>query len=348
MKALLRHNIVRLSHTSTFSAAVGWMERFARNRRGLLWALTYHRIDDPDASPGLDPDLISATPEQFRRQVEYLAKHCQVVSMAAVLAALKSQQPLPPRAVLLTFDDATRDFAQHAWPVLRRLDLPATLFVPTAFPDQPSRTFWWDRLQTTLLNAAPRGEIETPLGRLPVKTANDRDATRRRLKAYIKSLPHEEAMEAVERFTQSANSDQQSGENGQNSNAVLGWDDLQRLHDDGLTLAPHTQTHPLMDRISLAKAQAEAVGSLEDLRRRIGPQIPPVFAYPSGSVNDDVARMMKEAGFQAAFSTRRGINRLNRLDPQRMCRINIGRGTSLPLLRAQLLPCSAWATRFFP
>ena len=41
--------------------------------------------------------------------------------------------------MLLTFDDAYRDFATNAWPTLKRYGLPATLFVPTAYAGERSR-----------------------------------------------------------------------------------------------------------------------------------------------------------------------------------------------------------------
>ena len=50
----------------------------------------------------------------------------------------------------MTFDDAYCDFADHAWPVFRRLGVPVTLFVATEYPDHPDRAYWWDRLHAGL------------------------------------------------------------------------------------------------------------------------------------------------------------------------------------------------------
>ena len=50
------------------------------------------------------------------------------------------------RVVVAFFDDGYLDFAEHAWPTLQSLGIPAVLFVPTAFPDHPGPGFWWDRL----------------------------------------------------------------------------------------------------------------------------------------------------------------------------------------------------------
>ncbi len=50
--------------------------------------------------------------------------------------------------------------------------------------------------------------------------------------------------------------------------------------------------------------------------------------------------MLGREGFKLAFTTSRGINNIQTADPLRMRRINVGGKTTLPILRAQLLP---WA-----
>src|ERR671914_537157 len=92
-----------------------------------------------------------------------------------ILPAREGRADLPPRAVLLTFDDAYDDFAEVAWPLLRHHGLPATLFVPTAYPDVPGRAFWWDRLHQAVAGARA-SSVATPVGRLPLSSAAERDA----------------------------------------------------------------------------------------------------------------------------------------------------------------------------
>jgi len=73
--------------------------------------------------------------------MECLAGNYHVVSVPELLDAVYENSPLPPKSVMITFDDTYRDFAEFAWPVLKQHKLPVTLFVPTAFPDQPDRSF---------------------------------------------------------------------------------------------------------------------------------------------------------------------------------------------------------------
>jgi peptidoglycan/xylan/chitin deacetylase (PgdA/CDA1 family) len=124
------------------------------------------------------------------------------------------------------------------------------------------------------------------------------------------------------------------------ANSVLGWESLRKLANEGVAVAAHTQTHPIMNHIPPSVMQNEALGSLYDLHREIG-VTPPVFAYPSGFYNPDVVKAIKSAGFKMAFTTERGINDLRHVHPLKMQRINVGAQTTIPILRAQLLSLSA-------
>ena len=103
--------------------------------------LMYHRI--ADAGPeALAPYRVS--PAQFERQLAYLRRHgYRTISLGQWLAALRDRDGLiDDRAVVLTFDDAYRDFLTDAWPLLCRHGFGATMFVPT---DQVGGRAEWDR-----------------------------------------------------------------------------------------------------------------------------------------------------------------------------------------------------------
>ncbi|MDH3718745.1 MAG: polysaccharide deacetylase family protein [Planctomycetota bacterium] len=297
-------------------------------RSNVLRVLTYHRVDWPDARPDLSSTTLSATPTGFAAQMECLREHFQVVGLDEVREAFARGRKLPPKAVLITFDDAFRDFRQHAWPVLQRLELPVTLFVPTAFPNQPSRVFWWDLLHHLIAQAPSDTGIETRFGRLQLSAETDRRDLYSRLAARLARMPHNAALQEVHRLAELCNTPPAPP-------AVLPWTDLKLLAAEGVSLAPHTRTHPLMNRISLEQARDELRGAREDLAAHIG-DTPPVFAYPGGAYSREVLRLLADEGFELAFTTCRGANDLHRCDPLQLRRINVGRRTTPELLRAQL------------
>lgn len=299
-------------------------------RAGSLAVLTYHRVAQPDEEPDLHPGLISASPEAFAAQMQSLAARRPVVDLAAVLAA-RDGAPLPPGAVLITFDDGYRDFARHAWPVLRALRLPACLFVPTGYPGRQV-AFWWDRLAAAILLPGGPDRLPSPIGPLALGGSAQRTMALRRIQTWLKARPHQEVLDTVAAIAQAAGLPAPRS-------AVLDWDALRSLAASGLTIAPHTVGHPLLTRVPLDQVVSEVAGSLADVERELG-QVPPALAYPSGAQAPDVVQAVREAGIRVAFTTRRGGNRLDHLDWLQMRRINVGGRAPVALVEAQLL---AWA-----
>ncbi len=304
---------------------LGLLEGAESRRRDLLRVLTYHRVGDG---------------ARFARQAAWLARRYCVVGVAELLDFYRLARPLPPRSVMITFDDADRDVAEVAWPVLRRHGLPAVLFVPTAYPDRPEMVFWWDRLEQALLGTRRRGVLGTPIGALDLETEAQRREAIRRLKRGLRAAGHDQAIETTDRICRDLDAPTPVSR-------VLSWPQLRRLSREGLSLAPHSRTHPLMDRISTAQAECEVCGARDDLRREVG-EPPPVFAYPYGRHGPAALAALRGAGFVAAFSTRRGTNDLRRADPLRLRRINIGPAATLAVLRARLIHSSVHLNRWRP
>ncbi len=107
-------------------------------RRGLR-VLMYHRTSLVMADEQTVPAM------QFRRQLMWLrAEGFEFVTVADVMKGALSE-----RSVLVTFDDAYLDTFEIAAPILRELNVPAVVFVPTAFVGQKSS---WDSDALPLMN----------------------------------------------------------------------------------------------------------------------------------------------------------------------------------------------------
>jgi peptidoglycan/xylan/chitin deacetylase (PgdA/CDA1 family) len=315
-KRALSSAALRLARTPAAERVAGSLERVDRRSARMLTVLTYHRVDEPDARPLLDPALLSAAPAEFERQIAHVATRHRALSLSELLAIRRGEAELPERAVLVTFDDAYRDFAENAWPVLRRHGVPATLFVPTAYPGDRDRRFWWDRLHAAVISK----EGQTPF---------------RKLSAEVSALPHADAMRRVDELV---------GELGEvdPGDVVLSWDELRALAGEGVELAAHTQTHPRLDRLPVDEAVAEVRGSLADLERETG-SAPAAFAYPEGGHADPVVSALADEGVEVAFTTERGVNDLRRPDWLRLRRINVGRRSSVGAISLQVLASARFA-----
>jgi len=151
LKQLVKNSVYRtLGEAATAAGAV--------NGEGgrTLRVLMYHKVNNRPENPLSVP--ISIFDEQMAqlRELDY-----RVIDLEAVLAHYVDRQPLPPRSVLITFDDGYHDNLENAVDVLRRYGYPAVLFVPIGYLDDSyplpheehlarrgliNRTLRWDEL----------------------------------------------------------------------------------------------------------------------------------------------------------------------------------------------------------
>jgi peptidoglycan/xylan/chitin deacetylase (PgdA/CDA1 family) len=296
----------------------------------VLRILAYHRVAELRDTPAVDSRSVSATPEGFAGQMKHLARFYRVVSMPEVLEAVEKGRPLPKRAVLITFDDAYADFAEIAWPILKKFHLPATMFVPTAYSNQPERAFWWDRLYQAFAATSRTGANVSPLGYLPLLPLDQKRRSLRTIQDHVTTLPHCEAMRMVDSLcTELGQSCVQGG-------SVLTWKQLRELAREGLTLGSHTRTHTIMTQVTPERMREEVRGSQEDLQREIGVCLP-IFCYPNGNHNDTVVSVLREQGIRFAFTTLSGPNKLGSLDPLRLRRTVIMPRTTPAIFYLRLL-----------
>ncbi len=96
--------------------------------------LMYHRV--APCSNGADAPTWNVTPERFAAQLAgLLERGFTPWSLRDALACRRAGQRAPSRAFVVTFDDGYENVHTWAWPILRELRIPATVFLATAFLD---------------------------------------------------------------------------------------------------------------------------------------------------------------------------------------------------------------------
>ena len=99
--------------------------------------LMYHHI----ALPPPDADAVrrdlSLPPEVFEQQLQYLVEQSYTsITLSDLIHHLARSAPLPPKPIILTFDDGYRDTYTEAFPLLQRYNTTGTFFLITGFIDQ--------------------------------------------------------------------------------------------------------------------------------------------------------------------------------------------------------------------
>jgi peptidoglycan/xylan/chitin deacetylase (PgdA/CDA1 family) len=124
-----------LAGAAAAATALGYLVAYRReNRPDRILGLLYHRIvsDEEYATCPPTEKLFSMPERRFREQLLYLrSQGYSAVALDQVVAYVRGGPALPPRPVLVTFDDGSVSVHHAALPVLRELGWPATLFVTT-------------------------------------------------------------------------------------------------------------------------------------------------------------------------------------------------------------------------
>lgn len=130
------------------------VDRLVPRHQGVT-VLIYHRVG------GGSDSAVDLPVDEFSAQMAHLASNHSVLGLKDAINALKSADGCGA-AVVVTFDDGTSDFAEHAVPVLVDHGIPATLYVATHFVDQ-QEAFPWDAPPATwsqLAEAVATGMVE--------------------------------------------------------------------------------------------------------------------------------------------------------------------------------------------
>lgn len=123
---------------SAVKEAGGW-QSFKRDFGKRVPVLLFHNVG-PDR-PGTEVSL-TISPEKFERQICWLKQHGYIgINSADLLSWFLGEKALPEKPVVLTFDDAYSDMAEHALPILKGYGFSATVFVVTS---QIGGTSEWD------------------------------------------------------------------------------------------------------------------------------------------------------------------------------------------------------------
>jgi peptidoglycan/xylan/chitin deacetylase (PgdA/CDA1 family) len=129
----LRDNVVSLIKRAAVDLGCQLHRWTGRRGQGGVGVLMYHRVAEHPS--GVDLPTFNVTPAMFRRQIAGLLEHgCQPWPLRRLIEE-PSEVPRSGRIFAVTFDDGYESVFRNAVPILRELNVPATIFLPTAYID---------------------------------------------------------------------------------------------------------------------------------------------------------------------------------------------------------------------
>lgn len=241
---------------------------FRRRADRRLRVLAYHGVADP---------------ERFAAQLDFLAAELAPVSLERLIAALDGGEPLPQRAVLVTFDDGERSLFEAGLPLLAERAVPAAAFVVAGLIGT-STPPWWVEAEAL----AARRDAGEP-GRGSPRLAGSGPG----LVRALKRLPDEERRHTLDELRATAAAPPPAV-------PQLTAAELRALEAGGVAVGSHTWSHPILPRCGDAAVGEEIRRAHEALTAALG-RPPLAFAYPNGDADPRAERELAALGYRAAF-----------------------------------------------
>ena len=289
--------------------------------------LAYHRVltlADEDAFP-FDADLVSASEQQFRAQMQLLARRFNPIRFADLVAAMDGGAPLPARAVIVTFDDGYDDNYTRAFPILRETGVPAMFFVSTGHIDS-GHVYAYDWLVHMVLRTTA---TRLAIAEIDVDVAVPSPPAERRALAamLLDRLKWRSADEQAAIITRLEEAWSMPREHGHPDCRPMTWAQLREMRAGGMEIGSHGIWHHMLAKLPREAMREEVAGSRRAINRELGAPTE-VISYPVGGIDafdDEVVRTAVDAGYRIGCSYSSGTVRMPVTSPFELKRLPVER-----------------------
>ena len=296
--------------------------------------LMYHRIADES----FDPWGLAVSSENFADQLDWIRRNRLVLSLPDFVE-LHRQGKLPRSAAALTFDDGYACNADVAVPLLEKLGIPATIFLPAGLIERGCE-FWWDELERIVLDSESRvltlGGRAMTLGERHSEDSNWPPATkprtaRQRAYHWLWSMLYEIPPDELEANLRQLRDQSKVPEAPRDSHRPMSPVEVQGSKSALIDFGSHALSHASLPSLAADEKAREIVESMEQCTKLVGAR-PRCFAYPYGNYDADSARLAQQAGYDCAVKAEgRFVGR--RSNPFALPRLFVGNWSRIELAR---------------
>ena len=293
--------------------------------------LMYHAVMNVET----DPWGLRVRPRNFFEHMAVLRAHAFPMSLVDLHAAIDAGK-VPPRAVVVTFDDGYANNLHHARPAMQRHRVPGTVFVASGYIGAPQED-WWDELDRLILHSpklpdpvrltSDGTQHDFPLNDAAAFSGLRRWRTRHwfaweqpptpRHRAFLdiwKKLHGAPSVESRGQAMQQLRLQAGASADGRSTHRCCTLDELHQLAgrngkaaNDGadlIEIGAHTVHHPSLGHLSVPEQRREIFESKATLENIIQKPVTS-FCYPYGKPEHqdytaDTISLLREAGFSRA------------------------------------------------
>lgn len=315
----MKTRIKTLAKKSLYSAGFCRLHRhFAGRSARRLFILMYHSLtprNPPTVARIVYDDALM--PQEFEAHLRELARHHRVVSLKQAVAEIRAGHRLEADSIAITFDDGLQSVYTIAYPLLRKYDLPATVFLVTDWIDNEILS-WWQLLREIVAKVDFSMVTSTDIRNAlqmnipPIPPTNSLDAVSRsrfclRLELMLWHMPDEVRGQKLSQLQELFFP---RGDFTPNVERILTWAHVREMADNNIEFGSHTKTHiniPFTDSSTVEREIAESKSEIENkIQREVTG-----FAYPYGTALASyvaVELILRKHGFTYACNACAGNN----------------------------------------
>jgi len=280
-----------------------------KKRRGpaSISIISYHDIGEKSYLGLQVPEKVFEAHMVYLRESNY-----KIISLDDAVALMSSGDDIPADCVVVTFDDGYNSMYTKVYPIVKRNNIPITIFVSTNPVDNKTQLFV-DRLACALISTEKEQLNLTFLGMgvCPIPSAQSKEQICHQIIARCKRLSAGERERLLEIIIKELDVRDACREmNGKAKGMTLTWEEIAEMSADGISFGAHTVSHPCLAAIPIDEAKTEIEKSGKKIAEKIGKKIT-AFAYPFGSANDvsiEVRNAVADAGYSCACLLVNGMN----------------------------------------
>jgi hypothetical protein len=192
-----------------------------------------------------------------------------------------------------------------AFPILKKYQIPATIFLPVGLIGS-SKVFWFQSIYVLATKAITQSKesplidyFEHKIGSWKAKGINNENICK--LIAQIKTLPGNCIDDLIEGAYERLGIQQLS------DRLALNWDEIAEMAHNKINFGSHGLNHYILPSVQFSIKKKEIFDSMEILRKK-GIPFSPIFSYPNGDWDDDCLDFLLEKGYIGGVTTRLGYN----------------------------------------
>lgn len=262
--------------------------------RAKLPILMYHRFSEGE-------EWGKTSRKTFETHLKYLTHHYNIISLNDAVQYLNDGN-LPNRCAVLTIDDGYRDFYEVAFPVLKKFNVPATLYVVTGFLD--GKCWIWTDKARYLLTKTKLDRLSFTIGAKSFEEKlgdhEARLALAGKINSELKKLPDNEKDIVLNELAHSLLvdlTDVPPSEFG-----PISWDQAREMSGDRVEIGSHTVNHPILTNVDTDALSDELSISRDILQHQL--QTDKLhFCYPNGNFAQRERDATERSGYVSSVTT---------------------------------------------